>query len=407
MKQGGETMQAAGFFSAVFCAVLFSGGIADKTYAGAETATPVDSTVEQGKTNQKKAGADDQWVLSRYKMAYESYVQLVGQNNFQAALPYAKEAYELGKWVYGTNTENFAGLTYNYGLTLLEVNLVEKAYPILRQALDQYEKLFGERAFTLGSLLKHTGRAAAANGHTTRAVAYFNRGLNIVADHEGKQSLPFAALALQAGTALLKNGSDEAVRYLLQSHGIYEKLLGHEDSNTALAAFQLGEFYLTRRQYSAAIGHLESALPVFEATESYDKQRALRTHINLVSANENLGRSDAATKHCLAIGANMPEVHEKGFQPLFQRPPVYPEPALRARREGYVLVRFDVDARGFVRNLEAVEVEGDKAFVQPALAAARRYRFAPRFVNGKATVAEDVQVRVSFRLQDAVMNENE
>jgi TonB family protein len=333
---------------------------------------------------------------SRYQAAYRSYLQHVEREDFKAALPYAQEAYLLGKSIFGEDSENFANLTYNYGLTLLEIGASARAYPVLQDALAKYEDLFGKEAFRLSTLLAHLATAAANNDNRKLAQMHFDRGLAIVARHRGENSLAVATFALHAGIALAENANPQAERYLRSSYTAHRNTAGEDDRGTALAALYLGQLSLDQQHFSAAIAYLKAALKGFETGIQADRQYALAAHTGLVIAYESLGRSEAATDHCLAIGARFPEVYEDGIHPLYQPEPDYPAAALQAGSQGSVTIEFDVDERGFVREVKAIDVKGGEVFVEPALEAARRYRFAPRFMNGQPISQEKVRALLSF-----------
>ena len=114
---------------------------------------------------------------------------------------------------------------------------------------------------------------------------------------------------------------------------------------------------------------------------------------------ERLGQSNEATEHCLAIGRSRPWTGNDDYQPLFKREPVYPRTALTNSREGYVLLEFTVDEMGFVRNPEVVESGGNAIFREPAVEAAKGFRYAPRFVDGKAVPVPNVRNRIVFKIR--------
>lgn len=78
--------------------------------------------------------------------------------------------------------------------------------------------------------------------------------------------------------------------------------------------------------------------------------------------------------------------------------PVYPAAARRQGIEGHVLLRVRVNARGGVEDVVVVASEPPGVFEEAALAAARRYQFAPA-QRGARSVATTVEQRVVFRLR--------
>jgi protein TonB len=78
--------------------------------------------------------------------------------------------------------------------------------------------------------------------------------------------------------------------------------------------------------------------------------------------------------------------------------PAYPEQARRLRRTGVVTLRFLVDAEGRVRQPKVVEAAPAGLFEDSALAAVRRWRFAPAMRQGRP-VAVWLILPVRFTLE--------
>ena len=132
---------------------------------------------------------------------------------------------------------------------------------------------------------------------------------------------------------------------------------------------------------------------------------------NLVDAYEHLGESERATEHCLAIGKTTPWGGTADYQPLFKRPPTYPRDALLRNLEGHVLLEFTVDKMGFVRDPSVVESLAEKEggtarseyvgdFEAAAVEAAKRFRYAPRFVDGEPVTVDNVRNLFQFRIRN-------
>ena len=85
--------------------------------------------------------------------------------------------------------------------------------------------------------------------------------------------------------------------------------------------------------------------------------------------------------------------------PLARIQPEYPAAALRAREEGTVLVRAEVDALGNPTNVGIAKRSGSRDLDRAAMAAVRKWKFEPAMKDGKA-VASTVQVPVDFTLAE-------
>ena len=80
--------------------------------------------------------------------------------------------------------------------------------------------------------------------------------------------------------------------------------------------------------------------------------------------------------------------------------PRYPVKALRKNIDGLVVLRLSIDAKGRVRLSELVEVQApryQKEFIKSARRAARKTRYHPQTVNGKAVPVSGIIKRYSFQ----------
>jgi protein TonB len=92
-----------------------------------------------------------------------------------------------------------------------------------------------------------------------------------------------------------------------------------------------------------------------------------------------------------------PVAADRDPRPIARVEPTYPVEAFRAREEGLVLVRADIDASGNATNVEVARRSGSRDLDRAATDAVRKWRFEPAIKNGKA-VASTVQVPVEFKL---------
>ncbi len=81
---------------------------------------------------------------------------------------------------------------------------------------------------------------------------------------------------------------------------------------------------------------------------------------------------------------------------IYRVEPDYSDEARKARLQGLVVLRLEVDERGAPRNLEVVRSLG-MGLDEQALEAAAKWRFRPAYRNGKPTVASAF-IEVNFRL---------
>jgi len=79
--------------------------------------------------------------------------------------------------------------------------------------------------------------------------------------------------------------------------------------------------------------------------------------------------------------------------------PEYPRDAVQQGIEGSVRVRFTIGTEGKVTEASVVQATPTGVFDRAALAAVRRWRFAPVVVNGSVTEAA-METTVSFKMDD-------
>lgn len=88
-------------------------------------------------------------------------------------------------------------------------------------------------------------------------------------------------------------------------------------------------------------------------------------------------------------------------QPIFRVEPSYPPRAASRGIQGYVLVFYDIDEEGRVRNARIVESEPRGVFDSAALRAVSKWRYTPEFdEDGKPTYVTGVGVRFPFQLTE-------
>ena len=88
------------------------------------------------------------------------------------------------------------------------------------------------------------------------------------------------------------------------------------------------------------------------------------------------------------------------YLPIVKVAPVYPRRAVDRGIEGYVIVEFTVTKTGAVRDPRVVEYEPSTIFNKAALAAALKFKYKPRIVNGEAIEVHGVLNKITFQLED-------
>ncbi|WP_019531207.1 TonB family protein [Dasania marina] len=339
--------------------------------------------------------------VAEFKRSYAAFSGYADKKQWKQSLPYAESAYEIALKLYGEDHKNTATLAYNYGLNLLDVNQKDEAAKILKKALAMYERVYGEDSIELIALLIDLGHSKAHLFRNGGQKSYYNRALELSAKYYGDDSLEHAKLSSEIGLELLLRTRSIAARtHLENSYKIYSDKLGENSSLAGWAAFNLGKYELSTRDYDDAAEYLTKALKTFELPDQPSNKIELATHGFLVMAYSKMGKDAEATQHCLAIGRMTPFTSAQNYLPLVKAAPMYPRKASMAKREGYAIVEYDVDESGFVRNVKVVDWAGHKSFVSTSIKAAEKFRYAPAFKEGKPVLTVGVQNRFIYELDD-------
>ena len=88
------------------------------------------------------------------------------------------------------------------------------------------------------------------------------------------------------------------------------------------------------------------------------------------------------------------------YLPIVKVAPVYPRRAIERGIEGYVIVMFTVTKTGAIKDPVIVEAQPPTIFNRSALAAARKFKYKPRIVNGEPIEVRGVLNKITFILED-------
>ena len=86
--------------------------------------------------------------------------------------------------------------------------------------------------------------------------------------------------------------------------------------------------------------------------------------------------------------------------PIVKVQPIYPRRALSRGIEGYVIVEFTVTKTGAVRDPKVVEYHPSTIFNKAALAAALKFKYKPRVVNGEPIEVRGVRNLFRYQLEN-------
>ncbi len=338
--------------------------------------------------------ADPAAARAEFAQAYKTFKQLNDEGKDEQALPYAERAYRLGLQIYGENHANTAALALNLGETYEKTGHRKEAVKTLDKAIELYQLVYGKDSREL--IDPFMARADATGAWDAKARdMFYQQALGIARKYVKPDDLLLAHLNLEAGIHLLRDGNvEESKPYLDDAYTQYRKQIAANDSRLLIAALWMGKYQLAISKPRAAEPFFNQVLAALG--EDASNPVVLASHVLLVTTYEQLGESDKATPHCVAVGKLDPWKDAIPPAPLYRTDPEYPAEA--KGREGSATIEFTIDAQGFVRDATLMETQGSDAFGAPALDTVKDWRYAPRFSDGAAVDTAGARARVDFKL---------
>jgi len=340
---------------------------------------------------------------AEFAAAFTAYRETMEASRYIEAVAHAEKARELGEEIYADDAKVIATLAFNHGYALAMLGVSRQAQRVLKDARKLMVRAYGPDSVQVFrvemSLLNTVSPDSVAQGE---AKGQLTRVLKMARRHHAEDSEVIAELKLNGG---MRVWWDRRAPDLLNEAAETFARLGKTDRQ-ARARFWLGKIHLERNRFRKTV---ESMTPVVELLPD-DDSVALMARAHMVEAYEELGESDRATEHCLAIGQTVPWSGTAEYQPLFKRVPAYPRRALVRNTEGYVVLEFAVDEMGFVRKPVVIESKAMPTpagtdlgvvvdFETAAIEAARKFRYAPKFVDGQAVTVAGVRNRIVFEMR--------
>lgn len=134
-----------------------------------------------------------------------------------------------------------------------------------------------------------------------------------------------------------------------------------------------------------------------EEQQAQQREEAQRQEA-LVAQRAEADRQAAATAAANARAQAEAEAASRQYLPIAKEAPSYPQRALDRNIQGECTVSYTVGPNGRVENPQVLE-DCHPLFKTPSLAAAKRFRYQPRVVNGQAVAVRDVKNTFTYRIE--------
>jgi len=232
-----------------------------------------------------------------------------------------------------------------------------------------------------------------------KASKSYNRLIKLTKEYTPKNKAILAAIHIEIGKNYYFAGDGyEALKHLKIGQNIYAAHTEQYPEQLATAEFWIAKVRLARGKYKKAEIAMIKALNILEKTNP-NSQLALSGHAFMIQILEKQGRREEATKHAQIIGASRPFRPDQEQIPLYRVPSIYPSNASRRGLGGWVMVEYTIDKHGFVKNSKANHGENLKYFKDAAVAAVEKYRFAPRYEDGKPVSTDNLTIILSYEMK--------
>ncbi|GIU13361.1 MULTISPECIES: energy transducer TonB [unclassified Shewanella] len=350
-----------------------------------------------------------QTFASEFGDAYSAYKAAVTSKDEANIELYALKSYELGKLKFGPDSLDTAILALNAGNALI-VNLPKntfeeeneikakklklQAFELYQVSLTTYRKNYGDKAIELIDPLLGLSDAVSAK----EARNYLDEALEIAEASDHAMLLADTKMAYFERLVNTPYYKPKVRDYAFDAQQSYADLLPEEAMKRVLTSFTVGNVRFAEKDYDEAEELFLGVIKQFEMLD-YSHPYELAAHARLVQLYELEGESDKSTKHCIAIGDMTPWNDNIEPTPLFRKEPKYPLAYAKAGKTGSTTMSFTIDKMGFVKDPVVTDTQGGSKFKKESLKALKKWRYAPKFIDGKAVEVQGMSVKLDYWLE--------
>lgn len=337
-----------------------------------------------------------------FNQEYQAYKTALDAKKFDVALQHLETAYPLAEKVFGKMSRDYANLGFSLA------NAITRIYPpsqkenqehsaralaLYEDGLSIYQQLPNTPA---ADIILHTLNACDVTESDQTISELVGKALELAAAQNNPELL--AITQLQAFEIIAKTTKyrEKHIAMLEEAYAYFQANAKTHPTNNLRATFLMAQVKYANKKLQSAEPLL---LDVIAQTKQLDFSHplALASHARLVDIYERRGKSEQATPHCIAIGSMTPWSTDQEPVPLFRQEPKYPVSAAKQWLQGYARLKFTITPEGTVSNVQVIETKGSNSFGEASKSVLAKWRYAPKFENGKAVPAEGM-VQMDFRL---------
>ncbi len=329
--------------------------------------------------------------IRAFKAAQVCYSDSTSSEDIQNKVQCAKKSLDLGYELFGPKHKNTAALSYNYALALGQSGALKLSSDELHKTVELYKDIYGAKSEELAWVLMDLAEVESQL-NPNQANQLQHKAIKIFGSLKELDNLAYANVLIKASSLryIDRNDLKKAIKYAELAAEIYVSALGENSSSACLAFFNIGKLRLSDKKYKKAIEAFERSLA--------DPSLANYAHAFLVEAYMKINEPSLAQKHLDAL-AVVGDIQQQDLLPVYSSIPKYPRTAQQKGIEGYAIIEVIVTKRGGVRDPVVIEEwpEG-LGFGKSGLMAAKKLKYAPMIIDGKAVEVPGVLYKYNFKM---------
>lgn len=142
-------------------------------------------------------------------------------------------------------------------------------------------------------------------------------------------------------------------------------------------------------------------LPVIEQTPSTTGQVIETSQVEVDAESFSSLTPQVEPLTGVDIGVErLAEVQDASAMPMYRTQPNYPVKAQIEGVEGWVLLKYDVDASGTLSNISVMDSQPRKIFDREAMRALKKWKFKPALSNGQPVASRGQTVKIEFNMDN-------
>ncbi|MBT0587882.1 energy transducer TonB [Alteromonas oceanisediminis] len=345
-----------------------------------------------------------------FSNAFSQYKQALENNDVRSALIHAKEAWVYGELKFGKRTENTLNLHFNYANMLAQNHLFDEAFQEYGLVEEGYRRSLGaysEPVFNVRLERYHAGYQYSMINSEYKLFQAKRIGKKLMSHAlELSEQYPARAadfhhrvISVFQKTSSAVYSHTRMIRFAKNAEALLIAKYGESDGQTIETRFYLAKLYRTDGQLKSAASKMEEVVHTLKSITAYTHPWQVKAHAQLVGIYQEMGNTDKADEHSVAIGAMTPWNEETiEPEPIYRVQADYPQSYAMVRKEGVVIVEFDISLTGEVVAPRVVSSTGGRRFEESTLDAIQQWRFAPKFVSGEAQIAHNRLLTMRFMI---------